>query len=715
MKASFLQVSLIIIFSLFCFSNDLNLSKEEKRFIKNNPIITVGMMPDFTPFSYYHGEEVVGFEHDLLKIVSKRSGLKFEKKIDQWSTIYNNFKNKKVDMITSISHKEYREEFTTFTSSYYDIPIMIFVRDDFGKYEGAKSLEGKRVGVLKDVFYIKELEKLDNLDLVFYDGYEDLAEDLVFGKVDVIIQNLTNINHLIKKHLYSNIKLASELVLPNTKNEDLRFGIQIEKPLLSSILQKALSSITVKEKENLVNKWIGSIKEYSGGHIELNKDEIAYLANKPIKYCINPSGLPFEGFNKDGNHIGLSQDYYNLFGKMLSAEFELVKTKSWNDSLQYILDHKCDMLAFGVETPERKKHLNFTSYYLDIPLVVATKINVPFINHILDLEDKKIGIIKGDAFVKILRAKYPSLSIVEVDNINDGLNKVKKEEIFAYIDTLPSIGYAFQINYFGELKIAGKITETLKLSITLNKEEKILLNIMQKTINKISSEMHREILIKWIPIKYANKIDYNLIIKIVLVAVFILLLFLYWNTKIRNANKLLKEAQEDIFLKNKELRILAVTDKLTNLDNRRQFEDNLQNELNRSERFNNNFSLTLLDIDNFKKVNDTYGHQTGDSVIQEIATLLKENIRRTDFIARYGGEEFVIICPEATIGNTRILIENLKKRVANHNFKEIPKCTASFGITISKRDDTLDTILRRADKALYEAKNKGRNRVEVNI
>ncbi|PHR71702.1 MAG: diguanylate cyclase [Arcobacter sp.] len=714
MKLLLTHIFFIVCFSLSLFSKNIIFTQEEKDYLSKQPIVTVAMMPDFTPFSYYLEDTPVGFEHDLLKIISKRTGIRFEKRIDNWTTIYSAFKNKEIDMISSISHKEYREPFTTFTQSYYDIPIIVFVRDDFGEYKGLKSLEGKKIGVLKDVFYIKELEKIDTLNLIFYDSYEQIAKDLVFGKIDVLLQNLTNINALIKKHLYTNITIASELILPNTKNEDLRFGIQPENLVLSSIIQKTINSISEKEKEALATKWIGSIKEFRGGHIELNKDEIAYLDSKPIKYCIHPNGMPFEGLNQNGKHTGMSSDYYNLFEKMLSANFELIKTKNWSQSLEYVLASKCSMLALGMETPERKKHLNFTSYYLDVPLVVATRVDVPFINHILDLENEKIGIIKDDAFVKILRSKYPSITLVEVNNIYDGLDKVKSGEHFAYIDTLASIGYEFQSKYFGELKIAGKISESLKLSMAVNKEEKILLNILQKTINKVTNELHREIFSKWIPIKYEKGIDYNLIIAILLSSLFLLLLIIYWNTKIITANKLLKKAKKDIEGKNKELEQLAITDPLTNLYNRRKLEELLKNELNRNERFNHKFCLVIGDIDNFKNINDKYGHQIGDKVLIQIAMLLKSNLRKTDFVARFGGEEFIIVYPESNIDIIYKLIEKVRLKIENHSIEGIKNSTMSFGLTQTKNGDTYNSLIKRADKALYEAKNKGKNQTLIN-
>ena len=713
MKIKFILSLLFLLFSSISIAKPFALTEQEKAFIKNTPVVTVGMMPDFTPFSYYVGDEIVGFEHDLLDVISKKTGLRFEKRIDKWTSIYNAFKNKEIDLITSISYKKYREPFTIFSDAYYNIPIMIFVKDNFGEYNGLKSLSGKKVGVLKDVFYIKELENVKGINLAFYDNYDDLTKDLVFGKIDALIQNLTNINYLIKKNLYNNITLVSELSLPNTDREDLRFGIQKEKKLLKSIIQKALNSISDKEIKMLSDKWVGSIKEYPGGHINLSNTEMAYINTKSIKYCINPSGLPFEGLNEKGEHVGMSSDYYRLFEQMFSADFQLVKTSSWNQSIEYIQQKRCDMLALGMETPERKKYLNFTSHYLDVPLVLATKVNVPFINHILDLENEKVGIIRGDAFVKILREKYPSLNIVEVDDIYDGLDKVKNGKIFAYVDTLASIGYEFQSKYFGELKIAGKISEKLQLSIAVRNDDKELLNILQKAVDSITSERHRKILTKWVPIKYEENINYDFIWKVVFFSGIFIAFMMYWNRKIIKANGLLKEAKKLIEEKNKELNKLAITDNLTKLFNRRKLEEIIKNEIDKSYNEKDRFCLSILDIDHFKEVNDKFGHQQGDSVLVEITEVLKENLRTTDYVGRYGGEEFIIIFLGSSLEDTQKTVEDIRLKIAHYNFKKVGNKTASFGLTLSKEGDTMESVIKRADNALYKAKENGRNRLVI--
>ena len=258
------------------------------------------------------------------------------------------------------------------------------------------------------------------------------------------------------------------------------------------------------------------------------------------------------------------------------------------------------------------------------------------------------------------------------------------------------------------------ISENLKLSIAVIKEDKILLNILQKAVNNTTNEIHRRIFNKWLPIKYQKGMDYNLAWKISIAAIFLIILVIYWNRKIIKANDLLKNAKKDIEEKNKLLEKLSITDELTKIYNRRKLDELLQSELNRCERFSHTFSVAILDIDHFKKINDTYGHQMGDKVLIEIADTLKTHMRKTDYVGRFGGEEFVIICPESDKNGIYKLMENIRKDIQNHDFKGVGQVTASFGISILKEKDNIESLLKRADIALYQAKAAGRNKVVVN-
>jgi polar amino acid transport system substrate-binding protein len=695
--------------------NAITFTEEEKAFITTNQTVKIALMPDFSPFSYIVDDRVVGFEHDLLFLLSQKTGLKFTKQFGVWNKNLYAFRTKQVDMITSISYKEERESFTLYTKPYYEIPIMIFVRDDFKDYNDLQSLTGKKVGVLKDVFYNKELEELKNINLIFYETYDEITQALVFGKIDALIQNLPNINYLIKKNLYTNLKLAGELKLPNINKEDLRFGVIPEKPLLKSIIQKGLDDIRKDEWETITDRWIDvKYNERDKKHISLTIDESKYLKQKKqISLCINPNGMPFEAFDKNGEYVGMSADYIKLFEDILSTKFEVIKTDSWTQSLEYGKERICDISSLIVPTPQRREYLNFTMPYLNVPLVISTKLDVPFINEIKDLTGYKIGIPSEYAFSKVLKEKYPFLNIIEVKDIDDGLEKVNQGKLFAFIGTLPTVSYKLQTKYPSELKIAGKILDNWEFGMGVRNDDIVLLNILQKAIKTINSDQQRKILNKWVSIKYEKGIDYSAAWKIFFLAVILLLIFTYWNRKISKANRLLNEAQKEIELKNEELQKLATTDKLTEVFNRAKLDEILQSEINRSERFNYTFGIAFLDIDFFKKINDTYGHQIGDKVLIGIADILKANTRITDSIGRWGGEEFLIICPESSETGIKELSENLRRYIQNHNFLEKEQITVSFGISIYESNDTIDSILKRADDALYDAKNSGRNKVVI--
>lgn len=165
--------------------------------------------------------------------------------------------------------------------------------------------------------------------------------------------------------------------------------------------------------------------------------------------------------------------------------------------------------------------------------------------------------------------------------------------------------------------------------------------------------------------------------------------------------------------KNNQLLQLATTDTLTKLYNRNKLDEVLISEINRANRSTKAFGIMLIDIDYFKTVNDIYGHQIGDIVLKEFAQILKSNSRKTDTLGRWGGEEFLIICSETNQEGILTLANKIKNKIENHNFTIKESKTASFGIAMHKKYITLDELIRKADEALYKAKNNGRNRIEI--
>jgi diguanylate cyclase (GGDEF)-like protein len=174
----------------------------------------------------------------------------------------------------------------------------------------------------------------------------------------------------------------------------------------------------------------------------------------------------------------------------------------------------------------------------------------------------------------------------------------------------------------------------------------------------------------------------------------------------RSFNALLEIAEE--LLREKEY--LAATDPLTGISNRLRFGQVLAEEAQRKRRNKTPMALVIFDIDRFKRVNDDFGHNVGDEVLQRLAQLVAAQIRATDFFGRWGGEEFILLLRDDGCDAAFATAEKLRKLIADEAFPSVGALTCSFGVTAWEEDDTAHTLLAHADQALYRSKEHGRNR-----
>ena len=182
-----------------------------------------------------------------------------------------------------------------------------------------------------------------------------------------------------------------------------------------------------------------------------------------------------------------------------------------------------------------------------------------------------------------------------------------------------------------------------------------------------------------------------------------------------------KKLAMELEKRNRDLKILASKDSLTGLYNRQFLNELLEKEWHRSTRYKHPVSFVMIDIDNFKKVNDNYGHMAGDKVLIELAKAFTENLRKNDFVARYGGEEFAFVLPQTDLKGAYHVADQLKRvvgdlKIAINNGKHV-LLSVSCGVATAypeKCGDSMDALIQRADEALYDAKRSGKNRISIN-
>lgn len=217
------------------------------------------------------------------------------------------------------------------------------------------------------------------------------------------------------------------------------------------------------------------------------------------------------------------------------------------------------------------------------------------------------------------------------------------------------------------------------------------------------------------PITNADSvINFSMLWQVSTVLVLFTLITFQWNRKLNEVNDALISASSELEKQNARLEVLSTTDALTQVANRMTLDQELGAAFLRFKRYQSPFSVILIDIDHFKRVNDQHGHLVGDAVLKEVSALIGQNIRDTDCLGRWGGEEFMLICQECSTQAGKALAEKLRCILQAHRFPEVDRLTASFGVTEALSGDReASDITARADSALYQSKSNGRNRVSV--
>jgi signal transduction histidine kinase/ABC-type nitrate/sulfonate/bicarbonate transport system substrate-binding protein len=372
-------------------------------------------------------------------------------------------------------------------------------------------------------------------------------------------------------YAFENIDETAQLIYEkyNPQNKSLASLIDEAKEMKKLVYDKEnkIGTIT-KERINLIintYKVLGLMKnsididdliytKHLNNSFTLSKEESDYLKNKKeIKFCIDPDWMPFEKI-EDNKHIGISADYVDIIESKLNVPITLVQTKSWSESLSKAKERVCDIIPLIVKTDNRDKYLNFTSPYIKLPLVMAGGIEDSFIEDINQYKNKKIGISKDYAFGEILKAKYPHLNFVEVENMKDGFEQIQKGQISGFIENLTTIGFAIQKNYIGQIKIIAKLNETLEAGISSRNDEPILNSIFQKALDSIDSEKREEIYNKWVYVNYQKETNYDSLNKLLFIIIGFILIFIlfYRQYLLKKMNEELNEKIKIEIKKNEE-------------------------------------------------------------------------------------------------------------------------------------------------------------------
>jgi diguanylate cyclase (GGDEF)-like protein len=402
-------------------------------------------------------------------------------------------------------------------------------------------------------------------------------------------------------------------------------------------------------------------------------------------------------------------DFWREFGVVNDVEISFILT-DWQDSLFLVRDGKADLHAGLFFSSERNEYLDFskdlwelkTSLFLDIGLSGSD---------ISELYNIKIGVVRGSYEEFFIRGNFSTYQTERYSNNQEMMTAALEGDIRAFVADYPvAINFLLTSDKPAKFTV-GQTLYTLPLKAAVKANNTDLLQFINNGLKNISPEDLNRVREKWIHTETIVPgwiLPSTVIFFLFILTVFIILYIFFLRRNVALKTEQLKEA-------NVQLEILASTDQLTNIYNRRKLFEVAEKEIHRSKRYNHPLSCIMLDIDRFKKINDTYGHAVGDLVLKHLVATVQTQLRESDMIFRYGGEEFVVLMPDTSWEEGMILANRLLESMRSHSYKLNQKdvcVTFSGGISeMKKKYDSVDQLLEAADKGLYLSKRNGRDQI----
>ena len=680
-------------------SPSLELNEEEQNWLKENPTINVAYDGHFPPYSFINDDnQLEGFAVDIFQIISKKTGLTLKTYPHyQWSDLYAAAKEHKVDIVATMVNNSERSQWFNFSSPYISKSLVIITQENDHRINHKDDLENMTIAMVKGYHYVQPiLDNRPSIKPLLVNTILDALNAVSVGRADAAITFLGAGDFYRTKYLLTNLKYAA-IYDKDSSSESI--AININKPLLASIIHKALTSIPESTLQSLREKWLPVDYEEAWVDIQLSDTEKEWIKKHPvIRLGIDPEFAPFE-YIENEKYQGMVSDYIDILNQRLNLNMQVVKGVSWKQATQLAKSGKIDILPAVGKTESRQAYLNFSEPYLSFHRVIVTPIGTPFIIDINDLKNQKVAVQLNSSHHGYLKEES-NLSPVPYSTLKEALLALSGGEVDAFVGNVASTSYWIRKLNLTNLKIAAPVSkEVQSLHFAIRKDWPELVEIIQKGLDSISDKQREEITRKWTSINYDYLIEIYLILKIVLVIALIVIAVITWNFSLKKK------------VKKQTLQILhhAHYDQLTQLPNRFLIQDRLSQRIKESKQLNSNIAMLSIDLDEFKKINEAYGHTAGDLILKEAATRLRLVLNEGDSLGRLSGDQFLILLCDfhnnTDIAHVAQTINEKFKRpftISNINFT----LSASIGIAIYPFDgDSPSELLKCADSATHHAKN----------
>jgi polar amino acid transport system substrate-binding protein/two-component system sensor histidine kinase EvgS len=538
-----MRLLFFLLFAITLFGNVL-FTTQEKEYIEKDPEVILGADYSWAPYDFRDAEgEHAGIAADVLALVKERSGLNIQVVTDKWYTIMQKVKNGSLDGLTCAVETPKRKSFLLFSTPYVTMPLAIITLTQEEKINNIQDLAGKTVAVNKGS-YLHEwlLKNHPEIKLLLTSSNDDALEEVSVGNADAYIGNIAVASYIIKHKFLSNLKIVNKLPGLDTK---VSIAIRKEKPLLFSIIEKSLRDISPQEYSSIIQKWfdISQLDKINARLTTLTQEERVWIEeHKKVSYSeVNWKPL---SIIEEGKMKGMLGDYLTLISQRTGLEFDYKASHSWPEVLQQFKNKKIDIIP-GVGKDSYESSLGLTTEtFASFPFVIVTKREQAFVDSLSSIEEKVITVPRLYTSYNHLKEFHPNIKIIPTDSILESLELVRKGEAYAFVGHMATAMYYVGRYYPQDLHIAGKIKFPFEHKILVQKENPLLLSILNKALVSISDQEKQEIINRWISVNVHEASDYTFMMEIGAVLLLLILLSLYWNAQLSNEVRERKKAEK---------------------------------------------------------------------------------------------------------------------------------------------------------------------------